>query len=248
MHDWFDDFRLAVTFLTRVPLAPPPGPVDVPRAMRLFPLVAAVIGLAAALFDLALLRLGLPPLAAAALTLGASAWLTGALHEDGLGDVADGFGGGRDIAAKLAIMKDSRLGSYGMLALITSFAARLAALAALPLHAVVPALVVAHALARSPLPALALLLPPARSDGLAASAGRPDQATVLIALAIGLLIAVICLPLGTALLAMIMTVAGATAVGWLARRQIGGYTGDVLGAAEQVVEVLVLLLLSVRLA
>lgn len=248
MHDWFDDFRLAVTFLTRVPLAPPAGPVDVPRAMRLFPLVAAVIGLAAGLFDLALLRLGLPPLAAAALTLGASAWLTGALHEDGLGDVADGFGGGRDVAAKLAIMKDSRLGSYGMLAMITSFAARLAALAALPLHAVVPALVVAHALARSPLPALALMLPPARSDGLAASAGRPDQATALIALALGLLIAVICLPLGTALLAMIMTIAGAAAVGWLARRQIGGYTGDVLGAAEQVVEVLVLLLLSVRLA
>src|SRR5437763_1531756 len=75
---------------------------------------------------------GLPDLAAAALALGAGAILTGALHEDGLADVADGFGGGRDIAAKLEIMRDSRLGTYGALILLVSFAAKLSALAVLP--------------------------------------------------------------------------------------------------------------------
>ena len=123
MKDWLEDLRVAVTFLTRVPIPHSDGVVNVPRAMRAFPLVAAAIGLVVGLVLLGLLRLGVPALASAALALGASALLTGALHEDGLGDIADGFGGGRDQAAKLEIMRDSRLGTYGTLALLISFAA-----------------------------------------------------------------------------------------------------------------------------
>src|SRR5882724_12552182 len=141
-----DDLRVAVAFLTRIPLPHPDGamPRDLARAQRMFPLVGAAIGAAVGLFYLATLAIGVPALAAAALALGAGALLTGALHEDGLADVADGFGGGRDKAAKLEIMRDSRLGTYGALILLVAFAAKLAALAALPRSAVLPALVAAH--------------------------------------------------------------------------------------------------------
>src|SRR6478752_2877674 len=119
-----------------------------------------------AVVDRCLLAMGIPELAAAALALGAGAALTGALHEDGLADVGDGFGGGRDREQKLAIMRDSRLGTYGALVLMTGFVARLAALASLPTAAIIPALVVAHALARTAIPPLATMMPIARDDGL----------------------------------------------------------------------------------
>jgi adenosylcobinamide-GDP ribazoletransferase len=247
MENWLDDLRRAAGFLTRVPISQPHDADGFLRAMRVFPLVGAAIGLAVGCLLLGLLKLHLPPLAAAALALGASALITGALHEDGLADIADGFGGGRDKPAKLDIMRDSRLGTYGTLALLVSFTARGAALAALPAVSVIAALVATHALARAVVPAVSLLLPFARDDGLAAGAGQPDPVVVATALGFGALVAVICLPFGTAVLAVIVTALGAAAVAWLAMRQIGGVTGDVLGATEQVGEALVLLLLAARL-
>ena len=97
MKDWLDDLRAAVSFLTRVPVTHPDGamPFNFVRAQRAFPLIGAAIGGAVGLTYLGLTSIGLPVLGAAALALGASALLTGALHEDGLADVADGFGGGR---------------------------------------------------------------------------------------------------------------------------------------------------------
>src|ERR1700730_15439921 len=176
MNDWLDDLRTAVTFLTRLPLPHPMGPMpaNFVRAQRMFPLVGAAIGGVVGLVCLGMRMMGVPDLAPAALPLGASAILTGALHEDGLADVADGFGGGRDPAAKLEIIRDSRLGPYGGLLLLVSFAAKLAALAALPDAFVVQSLIAARALARGVLPAMAMRLPYARKDGLAANAGRPD--------------------------------------------------------------------------
>ena len=246
MDEWFDDLKNAVAFLTRVPMPAAAGAVDMQRAARAFPLVGAAIGLVAGLFQLLLLRLGVPSLAAAALTLGVTALITGALHEDGLADIADGFGGGGDKPAKLAIMRDSRLGTYGTLALLVSFAARAAALAALSQSHVLNSLVAAHALARGAVPAVAMLLPHARDDGLAVAAGRPDQRVVATAAGLGALIALICVPWGVALGAVLVTIAGAALVTWLAQRQIGGHTGDVLGATEQVCELLILLLLAAQ--
>ena len=100
MNQWLDDLRIAIAFLTRLPMPHPDGarPESFARAQRLFPLVGAGIGAAVGLFCLLLRSIGVPDLAAAALTLGGAALLTGALHEDGLADVADGFGGGRDVA------------------------------------------------------------------------------------------------------------------------------------------------------
>src|SRR6202171_5806989 len=124
---WIYDLRLATALLTRVPMPHPDGamPAGLARAQRAFPLVGAMIGLVVGLFYLSLQAMVIPLLAAAALTLGASAALTGALHEDGLADVGDGFGGSRDRAAKLLIMRDSRLGTYGAIVLLVSFWGRL---------------------------------------------------------------------------------------------------------------------------
>ncbi|MDE2378822.1 adenosylcobinamide-GDP ribazoletransferase [Bradyrhizobium sp.] len=244
-----DDLRTGVTFLTRVPLRSPDAPDyrNFVRAHRVFPLVAAAIGAAIGLADLGLVAIGLPAGGAAALALGAGALLTGALHEDGLADVADGFGGGRDKPAKLEIMRDSRLGTYGALALLVAFAAKLSAFTALPQGAIVPALVAAHALARAAMTIVASALPNARADGLSAQAGRPPAATAAVAALVALVIAGIVLPWTQALGSALAAGAGALAVALLAQRQIGGQTGDVLGAAEQVAEIAVLLFLTAAL-
>src|SRR5256885_14265027 len=178
MQEWLDDFKTAVAFLTRLPMPHPQGaiPENFVRAHRMFPVVGALIGAAVGFICLALRWCGVPDFGAAALALGASAILTGALHEDGLADVADGFGGGRDKEAKLEIMRDSRLGTYGALILLVSFAAKLSALAAIPDGYIVYALIAAHALGRGILPLMSVNLPYARTDGLARNAGQPDAA------------------------------------------------------------------------
>jgi adenosylcobinamide-GDP ribazoletransferase len=250
MNEWLDDLRTAVAFLTRLPMPHPQGasPEDFVRAHRLFPAVGAAIGGTVGLLCLGLRAIGLPDLAAAALALGASALLTGALHEDGLADVADGFGGGRDPAAKLEIMRDSRLGTYGVLMLLVIFVAKVSALAALPDAFVVQGLIAAHALARGVLPFMAMSLPYARKDGLAANAGRPDFATAATAGASALIIAWLVLPWREAFCSALAAAACALGMAWLAKRQIGGQTGDVLGGAEQLGETAILLLLAAALA
>jgi adenosylcobinamide-GDP ribazoletransferase len=250
MNEWLDDLRTAVAFLTRLPMPHPQGasPENLVRAHRLFPAVGAAIGGTVGLLCLGLRAIGLPDLAAAALALGASALLTGALHEDGLADVADGFGGGRDPAAKLEIMRDSRLGTYGALMLLVIFVAKVSALAALPDAFVVQGLIAAHALARGVLPFMAMSLPYARKDGLAANAGRPDFATAATAGASALIIAWLVLPWREAFCAALAAAVCAAGMAWLAQRQIGGQTGDVLGGAEQLGETAILLLLAAALA
>lgn len=240
------DVRIAIAFLTRLPMPHPNGahPATFVRALRTFPLVGAAIGLLVGLVYLGLLAIGLPNFAGAALALGAGALLTGALHEDGLADMADGFGGGRDRAAKLEIMRDSRLGTYGAMILMVSFAAKFSALATLPTALVVPGLMTCHALARGILPAIIIALPTARQQGLGASSGTPTQATAVIAAASAFVIAILALPWTYAVAAALVAAASGCAIGMLALRQIGGQTGDVLGAAEQVAETSILLLLA----
>lgn len=249
MNEWIDDLRTATAFLTRLPMPHPQGamPQNFVRAHRMFPVVGAAIGGAVGLLCLGLRMIGLPDLAAAALALGASAILTGALHEDGLADVADGFGGGRDLAAKLEIMRDSRLGTYGALILMVSFVTKLSALATLPDAVVVQGMIAAHALARGVLPAMSLSLDYARQDGLARNAGRPDAATAGLAFAFALVIALLALPLTEALCAALVAGTAALGMAWLAQRQIGGQTGDVLGGAEQLAETAILVLLAARM-
>jgi adenosylcobinamide-GDP ribazoletransferase len=178
---------------------------------------------------------------AAWLAVAATAGLTGALHEDGWADFADGLGCRGDRARKLAAMKDSHIGSFGVLALIFATGIKVAALATLGApDRVATALVTAHVLARAVLPLAMRSLPLATSQGLAVAAGKPSAAGVYVSLGIGLALAFCAVFLPAAIVAFIAALVAAVLVGKIAQRQFGGYTGDVLGAIEQVAEVAVL--------
>jgi adenosylcobinamide-GDP ribazoletransferase len=242
LADLLRDCKVALAFLTRLPVRaePPWREADLAAAVAWFPVVGALIGLAGAIAYALAAWLGLPPWPAAVVALATAIWLSGALHEDGLADVADGFGGGGTREAKVAIMRDSRIGSYGALALVLAVLARAGAIAALAEPAAVAAaLVAAGAASRAALPAVMAALPQARPEGLAASAGRPHPWRAAAALLIAALIALVMLG-GTAPAALAAGALAALAVALLARRQIGGYTGDVLGAVQQLTEIGVL--------
>lgn len=239
-----EELKASIVFCTRMPLlrATPLVGNSLCRAAWAFPIAGLVVGLlGAAVYALAH-KMGLPPLPASALAVVATMLATGCLHEDGLADTADGFGGGADREQKLAIMRDSRIGTYGVCALTISLVLRVGALASLPgAHAVVWALIASHAAARACMPALMLLLPPARSDGLSHDAGQPPGEAAAAAAAIGFVILIFGLDFGRGLLALIVLAMIVALSAWLAKRQIGGQTGDVLGALEQAGEIAVLL-------
>jgi adenosylcobinamide-GDP ribazoletransferase len=237
------DLAVNIAFCTRLPLAHVGRLVegDIARASWAMPVAGALVGAAAALAYAIAIRLGLPPSVAAALAIAAGMALTGAMHEDGLADTADAMGG-RDRARKLEIMHDSRLGTYGACALVLSVLLRWAALVSIARPgAVAFALIAAHTAARATLPAVMALVPPARSDGLAASFGAPPREVAAVAAVLGALALVLCLGSGPGLLATVLLGAVAVAVARLSMKAIGGQTGDVLGALEQIGEVLVLL-------
>jgi adenosylcobinamide-GDP ribazoletransferase len=237
------DVALSIAFATRLPLAhlAQVAHGDIARASWAMPAAGAVVGAVAALAYFVAIRLGLPASVAAALAIAAGMALTGAMHEDGLADTADALGGD-DRARKLEIMHDSRLGTYGGCALVLSILLRWAALASIgSAGAVALALIAAHTAARATLPAVMAAVPPARSDGLAASFGAPPREAAAVAALIGALALVLCLGLEPGLLAAVLLGVAAVAVARLSLNAIGGHTGDVLGAIEQVGEVLVLL-------
>lgn len=246
---YFGDAMRSVAFLSRIPVPPrffagevPPLSVQV----RAFPLAGALILLAPALCLWLALSLQAAPLLAAFLTLTLQALLTGALHEDGLSDAADGLFGGHTKADVLAIMKDSRLGSYGGVALVLSFGLRAAAIAALaerldPLAAALCLPAVA-ALSRALMVWHWSALPPAKDDGLAASQGVPEKNALRTALVAGLLIALALILPFAGPAAMILTLALATlataAFTAFVRGRTGGHTGDTIGATQQIGEAL----------
>jgi adenosylcobinamide-GDP ribazoletransferase len=185
---------------------------------------------------------GLNPFVAAVLAVAATLLVTGALHEDGLADTADGFGAGGSRERKLEIMRDSRSGTYGVLALILSVLLRAGAITSLVEPALVaPALIAAHAAARATLPAFMRFVPRARADGLAAGAGPPSMTNVTIAALLGAVALVYGFGFTNMLMVVALLAVVALLMARLALRQIGGQTGDVLGALEQAGEILVLL-------
>jgi adenosylcobinamide-GDP ribazoletransferase len=238
-------FHAAVTFLTRLPWpwvtsAPPDGD-DLARSTTYFPLVGALIGAVGAGVNwLAAHIWPAPPPLAITITIAAIVLLTGALHEDGLADTADGLGGGRDRDHALAIMKDSRIGTYGAVALILTITAKITALSTLAPFDVARALIAAHTLARwSSLPFLRWL-PYARPTGT----GAPYATPRLIAGSF-ITLAIVVPLLGTRALApIITTVMITTLAGWYFSRRLAGITGDCLGAANQLVELTTYLVLA----
>jgi adenosylcobinamide-GDP ribazoletransferase len=244
------ELRISILFCTRLPLAHamPIAGGDVARASWAIPIAGALVGGIGALAYWAGYQIGLPPLPAAALALAATAAITGCLHEDGLADTVDGFGGGKDPEHKLAIMRDSRLGTFGACALAASFILRWSALASIadPLP-VAMALIAAHASARAALPMFMRLVRPARRDGLSAHAGRPPWESAAAACVVGALALLGGLgPIG-AIAGLLLLTCASTAMAWLSVQEIGGQTGDVVGALEQVNEILILLAAAIVL-
>jgi adenosylcobinamide-GDP ribazoletransferase len=239
------DFTTSLAFCTRLPLehsASSEG-ADIARASWAFPLAGAVVGAFGALIYWIADAFYLDPILSSILTVAATLLITGALHEDGLADTADGFGASASRERKLDIMRDSEIGTYGASALILSFMLRAGALVSLaePRLAAL-ALIAAHAGARATLPAFMRLVPNARRNGLSADAGTPPPGSARIAVLLGLAVILLCLGLGAALIACVLLAAMMGLMAWLCIRQIGGQTGDVLGALEQASEILILLI------
>jgi|SRR5579862_274133 len=238
------DLAASFGFLTRLPIArvTPDGGADLARAAWAFPIAGIVVGLIGALVYTFAYKLGLTAWPAAALSVVATLLVTGCLHEDGLADTADGLGGGATRERKLDIMRDSRIGTYGVCALILSILIRTSALASLGRPSLVAmALIAAHGAARAALPAFMALLPPARGDGLSHAAGRPAQNRVMIAGGLGIVILAIFLGPLPGIAALILLAAAVASMAWLSSSQIGGQTGDVIGALEQIGEIIVLM-------
>jgi adenosylcobinamide-GDP ribazoletransferase len=211
---------------------------DLAAAVYAFPIVGAVVGLLGGLAFGAASLLGLPPLPSALIGLAMIIVVTGALHEDGLADTADGLGAGANRERALEIMADSRIGSFGALALMTSLLARLIALAPLwEPHEVMAVMIAAAMTSRAMIPIVMLLQPSAKAGGLAAAAGAPEPLRVMLGVFIAIGGAIWLLHLPVAMKAVVSAaMASLLLASWLGRR-LGGCTGDTLGAVQQVAEV-----------
>lgn len=234
------DVPAALGLLTRLPV-----PVQTDHAMArgaaaawAYPVAGIIIGVIVAA-AIALLRwLGLPGGIVAALALAVGIVLTGAMHEDGLADTADGLWGGWDRARRLAIMKDSHIGTYGVLALALTLLIRWLALTALvATGGYWAALIGAAAVSRGGMVVLMGVMPHARDTGLSHHVGRPAAATVWLAVAVAGLTGLVTVGLGAVVCAGLAVLA----CGLIARAKIGGQTGDILGATQQVTEIIIFL-------
>lgn len=235
----WSELRIALMLLTRLPAGRITGQVpSMAQSVWAWPIVGAVVGGLAALTYGAAFAVGFAPVLAALLALTVGLFVTGAMHEDGLADLADGFGGGQSRDRKLEIMRDSRIGTYGVAALILSILLRIAAIESVADPIVIlPAMITLAVISRTMMALWLYALPPARTDGLGHGAARPAPLAVAAALTLGGMLCVVLLPIGTGVGVVVATVLGSGLVAMIAMRQIGGQTGDVMGAAQQIGEI-----------
>jgi adenosylcobinamide-GDP ribazoletransferase len=243
-----NDTAASLSFFSRLPVEAPAGPFNLSRSAGGWPLAGIILAVVPALDVVINAWLGIPPLVSAFLVVAIGVALTGALHEDGLADTFDGIVGGRNPPERLYIMRDSRLGVFGVLALILSVAVRAAALSALivvPADAVL-ALIGVAAVSR----ALALwhwsTTEPARTDGMAFDGRRPDTEALQIGLLTGLIAWLVLLVVFgfAALLGLVVAMLAIAFHSSFVNRRIRGHTGDTIGAAQQITETLLLACLS----
>ncbi|MEM8593143.1 MAG: adenosylcobinamide-GDP ribazoletransferase [Pseudomonadota bacterium] len=232
------DVPAALGFLSRLPIAVN-GEWAAARGARIvwaYPIAGAVLG-AFVVTLAALLALWLPSSMAAAFALAGYVALTGALHEDGLADTADGLWGGWTRERRLQIMKDSRIGAYGVIALTLSLLLRWLGFTVLVEGQAWWALAAIPAATRAAMAPL-MALPQARPGGVSAQVGRPLNAAIGISVTLGLIALA---PLGTPAIALLISIAvGASAMALIASAKIRGQTGDILGATQQICEILAL--------
>jgi len=245
-QDWMDDLQICLTFLTRIPV---PGGLAIShpslaQASRFFPIIGALIGVIGAIVLTVFDQLGLPQDVSVLLAIAAMVMVTGGLHEDGLADTADGLGGGATKERSLEIMKDSRIGAFGVLALILAIGLKWAGLVGLSLGGAALAIFMGALISRGVLPLFMRYLPLAKKDGLSADAGQPEFDRTTISVVLTVLVAFIglgfWLTIGVAIVLALVSVAMTV---WV-KLKIGGQTGDVLGAFQQVSEISVILTIA----
>jgi len=258
---WLIATATCIRFYSRLPVPALPGESAhalpdfrlVPRAL---PFAALVIALPAALIALLAGLAGVNALLTAALAVTALVVTTGAFHEDGLADSADGLFGGHTPERRLEIMKDSRVGTFGALALGLSLLLRVSALAAIlqgaGAWALTAAVLVAAPWSRVEGIRILATAPPTRRDGASASVGQPERSVLPIAYGLSGALALLLVTLGVLPLAGVLLgfALSALATYWLSRtaiRLIGGQTGDILGAAQQLGEIAIYLGLAIVL-
>ena len=238
------DLVAAIAFLTRIPL--PSGTTSGAniKSAWAWPVAGAAIGGAAGVMSIILLHIGVDPGLTAFAVLLCQILITGALHEDGLADSADGLFGGKDKESALAIMKDSTVGAFGALALCLSVGIRwYAILLIFESGSVLGPLIAVGAVSRAVMLGAMHTLPAARSAGLSAALGEPARQTFITGASVAAAIAI--LSVGwVAIPVMFAAVGFAFPICWIAYRRIGGQTGDILGAAQQCAEIGCLVLIA----
>ncbi len=233
------DILAAFSLLSRIPV-----PVDHNRAGEraanaawAYPLVGLALGFGVGILAMFIGWLGLPNGMVSAVVLLALVMATGAMHEDGLADFADGIWGGNTPERRLEIMKDSRIGAYGALALIIFLLARHSGISTLSGWDLPLTLAAIGAASRGLMVGVMFMLDPAKPKGLSASIGQPGAQTTLIALAIGGAACVLLTGFSGLVLFAAMALA-VMAIGAIAAKKLGGQTGDVLGMAQQAAELI----------
>lgn len=244
LSDLFRDTALALSLLTRLPIKLSESAYQhTAQAVWAYPLVGLVTGIIACFTVWLAHMLGLPLWAGAVFGVASGILVTGAMHEDGLADCADGFWGGWDPAMRLKIMQDSQIGTYGVLALIVMQGLRFGAiLEILRWDNWALALIAVHVASRALMPMVMHTLPHARETGLSKSVGVISLASTGIAAGIGGLALLLVFGTGGVIPALIVLLITFGVIR-LARVKIGGQTGDVCGASQQVAEITLLLAL-----
>lgn len=228
-----EELRVGVMFLTRLPMGRIARQLPLSQTSWTWPLVGAWVGLIFAGVIAMAQALGLPSQAAIVIAMGAGLLLTGGLHEDGLADLADGVGGGGTPARRLDIMRDSRIGSYGTLALILVLGLQATLWQSLDTEKLLPSAIACGALSRAALPLWMQLYPNARAQGLGQTAtiGMTPLST-LIAVALGLAISCTIFTPLPGLIVLAAVIFAQVVVCSYAKSKLGGITGDVMGAAQ----------------
>jgi adenosylcobinamide-GDP ribazoletransferase len=235
-----NEIVVAFQFLTRIPMPSLEFEADsLSRATKFFPLVGLVVGSGAVLLQRMLTFRMNRPLVAVILLL-YLVLITGCLHEDGLADTADGFGGGRTKDQILAILRDSRIGSYGATALVLSLLMRYLLLASLPLEHFAAYVISSHVLCRwSSLPLCYFLTPAREQDGQGARIARLTSLASLVSGSVFSFAVVAFALQWSALAPALSAILTVLLSGWFYVRKIGGVTGDCFGATNQLTEIAV---------
>lgn len=233
---------ICIVFLTRIPAPswPKASSYKISECSWGFPIAGVLIALAGGIAFSVCTWLGLPSFVSGLVAIATMTLTTGALHEDGLADFVDGVFGGDTPNKRMEIMSDSRIGVFGTISIIFSFACRASLITAIekPLL-VLGALTAAAAISRAIMPVIMAFSEPAKATGIAFEGGKPGLNDWCGGLALAVLIVILSAPAAW-LMCLIASVLGAFIMFWISEKKIQGYTGDSLGASQQMSELLAL--------